>query len=78
MGDSMESLAKVKVDHIHCSPPIYPAGDAIIEGNEVGRARLPLGESVLTTPNNILLFELLGDSIQNKLFQHLSRDWVQA
>lgn len=74
MGDSIESLAKVKVDDIHCSPLIYPAGDAIIEENEVGRARLPLGESMLTTPHNLLLFHLLGDGIQNKLFQHLSRD----
>jgi len=28
----------------------------------------------LTTPDNLLLFQLLGDSIQNKLFHHFSRD----
>lgn len=30
-----------------------------------------LGESLLTTPDN-LLFQLLGDGIQNKLLHHLS------
>ena len=55
MGDSIESLAKVKVDDIHCSTPIYPAGDAITEGKEVGRAQLPLGESMLTTPGDFLI-----------------------
>lgn len=29
---------------------------------------------MLTTPYNVLLFPLLGDGMQNKLFQHLSRD----
>ena len=33
-----------------------------------------VNESLLTTPHNLLLFQLLGDGIQNKLFQHLSRD----
>ena len=55
MGDSIKNLAEVKVDDIHCSPPIYPAGDAIIEGNKVGRAQFPLGESMLTTPHNFLV-----------------------
>ena len=74
MGDSIHSLAEVKVGDIHCSPPIYPAADAIIEGNEDGQAQFPLVESMLTTPHNLLVFRLLGDGIQNKLSQHLSRD----
>jgi len=36
--DSVKSLAEVKVDDIHCSPFIDPAGDAIVEGYGVGRA----------------------------------------
>jgi len=34
MGDGTKSLAEVKVDDIHCSPSIYPAGDGIREGYE--------------------------------------------
>jgi len=37
-GDSIKSLAEVKVDNIHCSPPIFPASDTITEGCEVGQA----------------------------------------
>jgi len=29
---------------------------------------------MLITPDNLLLFHLLGDGTQDKLFQHLSRD----
>jgi len=36
MEDSVESLAEVNADDIHCSPPIYLASDAIVEGYEVG------------------------------------------
>ena len=54
--------------------PIYPAGDAIIEGYEVSQVQFSLGEYMLTIPDDLLLFQLLGDSTQNKLFYHLSRD----
>lgn len=36
IGGSIKNLAEVKVDDIYCSPPINPAGDAFIEGYEVG------------------------------------------
>ena len=58
----------------HCSPPIHPACDSIIEGYQVAQALLPLGEPMLTRPPTLLLFQLLGDGIQNKPFHHLSRD----
>ena len=58
----------------HCSPPIHPACDAIIEGYHVAQALLPLGEPMLTPPNILLLFQLLGDGIHNRLFHHLPRD----
>ena len=32
MGDSVKSLAEVKLDNIHCSPLIYPASHVIIGG----------------------------------------------
>jgi len=37
MGDSVESLAEVKVDSIHCSPLIYPASHAITESYQIGQ-----------------------------------------
>ncbi|XP_048785819.1 uncharacterized protein LOC125686147 isoform X4 [Lagopus muta] len=76
MGDSIKCLAEIKVDYIHCSPPIHPARDNIIEGYQVGQARPPPCEPVLTTPDNLLFFQLSGDDIQYKLFHHLSRDRV--
>ena len=38
MGDSVKSLAEVEVDNIHCSPLIYLASHAIIEGYQIGQA----------------------------------------
>ncbi|XP_048818304.1 protein shisa-9 isoform X3 [Lagopus muta] len=70
MGDSIKCLAEIKVDYIHCSPPIHPARDNIIEGYQVGQARPPPCEPVLTTPDNLLFFQLSGDDIQYKLFHH--------
>ena len=78
MGDSIKSLAEVKVDNIHCSPSIFSASDATIEGREVDQAQFPLGESMLTTPDDPLLFQLLEDGFQNKLFHHLSRNRFEA
>ena len=74
MGDSVKSLAEVEVDNIHCSPLIYSAGHPIIEGHQIGQAWFPLGESMLTTPDNLFFLHLFRDDIQNELFHHLSRD----
>ena len=57
VGDSIKSFAEVKIDDIHCSLPIYPAGDAIIEGYEVGK--FSLGESMLTIPDDIFFSSCL-------------------
>ena len=59
MGDSVESLAEVKVDNIHGSPLIYPAGHAIAESYQIGQAWFPLGESMLTTPDNLLFLHYI-------------------
>ncbi|XP_052520385.1 uncharacterized protein LOC128071565 isoform X3 [Tympanuchus pallidicinctus] len=74
VGDSIKSLAEIKVDYTHCSSHIHPARDNIIEGYQIGQARPPPCEPVLTTPDNLLFFQLSGDDIQYKLFHHLSRD----
>ena len=74
MGDCVESLAEVKVDNIHSSPFVYPASHVIVESYQIGQAWFPLGESMLTTPDNLLFFNLLHDGLQDKLLHHLSRD----
>ena len=56
MGDCVESLAEVKVDNIHSSPFVYPASHVIVESYQIGQASFPLGESMLTTPDNLLFF----------------------
>jgi len=66
MGDSVESLAATEVDNIHCPPLIYPAIHEIIESHQIGQAFL-LGESRLTSPDNLLFLHLLNDDIQNEL-----------
>ena len=74
MGDSLKSLAAVKVDNIHCSPLIYPAIYAIVESYQIGQAQFPLGGSMLTTPDNLLFLHLLNEDLQNELLHHLSQD----
>jgi len=74
VGDSVKSLAEVKVENIHCSPLIYPASHATIEGYQMAQASFPLGEFMLTTPHNLFFLHLLREDIQSELFHHLSRD----
>jgi len=45
---------------------------------KIGQAFFPLGESMLTTPDNLLVLHLLRDDICNELFHHLSRDGGEA
>ena len=59
MGDSVKNLAEFEVDDIHSFPFIYPASHALIESYHFGQAGFPLGESMLTTPDNLLLLHLL-------------------
>jgi len=37
MGDSVKRLSEVEVGNIHCSPLMYPASHAIIEGCQIGQ-----------------------------------------
>jgi len=74
VGDSVNALLK-HFYNIHYSTRIYPASSDIIEGYQVGQAQFPLGESMLMTPDNLFLFQLLGDGIQNKLI-HQTFEWL--
>ena len=86
MEDSVKCLAEIKADYVHCSLNIHSASDDIIDViyvievtlGSIGQVQLPPGEPMLTTPDNLLLFQLPGDGIQNKLFHHLSRDRGEA
>ena len=62
MGDRVESLAEVEVENIPGSPFVYPASHVIVESYQIGQAWFPLGESMLTTPDNLLFFHLLQQS----------------
>ncbi|PKU37366.1 zinc finger rna-binding hypothetical protein [Limosa lapponica baueri] len=78
MGDSVKSLAEVKVDDICCSPLIQPSSYNITEGYQIGQARFTLGKSMLTTSNNFLFFNMFGDDFQNKSLHYLPKDRGEA
>lgn len=83
MGDSVKSIAEVKIAKIHCCPLMYPASCDIMEGYQTGKAQFFLGETLFPIPDKLLFFDLLEDYIQNKLLHCLPRDrgeadWVVA
>ena len=71
LGDSIKALLKSR----YTTPTALPftSSHGITEGYQIGQTLFSLGESVLTTPDILLLFHLLGDDIQSKLLHHLSR-----
>ena len=74
MGDCVKSLAEVKADNTHCDPLSFLQWHDWLGRDQIGQAWFPLGESMLTTPNNLLFLHLLNDDLQNELLHHLSRD----
>lgn len=78
MGDTVKSLAKIKVGNIHCFPLVDPPCHVIIGGYQIGQTWFTVGESMLTTFDDHLLFYMLGEDLQNDLFNHLSRDGGEA
>jgi len=83
MGDSVKSLAKVKVRYIHCSPLTYPAchvpGTMYPVMTSQRATRLVKHDFPLVNPCWLLLtIFLLGDDIQNKLFYQLPRHGCEA
>lgn len=69
MGDSIESLAKVKVNYSHFSSLVHKLSHFIIEGNQIGQARLTFGKSMLTAPNQLLLLHVLRNALLRGLTQ---------
>lgn len=69
MGDSINSHWS---EETTCTT-LSSSDHDITEGHQTGQAWFPLGEFVLTIPDN-LLFHLLGNDIQNKLFHQLPMD----
>ena len=65
MGDSVKSLTEVKADNIHYSALIYQAYNFIVEGYQAGQAWLPLGEAMMTPPNNLLVLYMPGNDSQD-------------
>lgn len=56
MEDSVQNLAEVKVDNVHCSPFIDPSSHAVVEDCQTGQAWFTLGKSMLTIPDYLLFF----------------------
>ena len=65
LGDSVKGPAEVQVDNIHCSPLVYQASHFIVEVYQVGQARIPFGEAMLTTPDKFLLLNAPGYGFQD-------------
>ena len=63
MVDGVKSLAKDKVNDMHCSSFIYRSSYCITEGNQVGEARFTLGKCMLAVPSHLLL------PVPRKVFQ---------
>ena len=57
MGDHTKGLTELQVDAIHCSSLIHWASHFIVEV-QVGQAWLPLGEAMLTTPDDFLVLHV--------------------
>jgi len=58
MGDSIKGLPEVKAHNIHWLGRCGNSSDDIIEGYLIGQASFPLGEPMLTIPNNLHLLEM--------------------
>jgi len=67
MGDSVKGPTVVQVDNSHCSPLICQASHFIIEIYQVGQARLPIGEAMLTTstPDDLLVLNAPENGFQD-------------
>lgn len=63
MGDSDQSLAKIKIN-ILCSPLVHQAGHFVIDSYQVGQAIISFCKSRLTTPNHCLVLSVLGIGFQ--------------
>lgn len=63
MGDSDQSLAKIKIN-ILCSPLVHQPGHFVIDSYQVGQAIISFCKSRLTTPNHCLVLGVFGIGFQ--------------
>lgn len=74
---------EVKLDNMHRSPLANPSCHVIVKGSHFVQATSALGQAMLTTPQELLFFNILASHHQNDLLHHLSRDaddkdWLMA
>ena len=74
MGEGVKGFMEIKIHHLHCLSIIYSHGNILIKGYQLGQARLPLGEAMLTAPSDPLVLDRTRDNAKDKLFHHLTRD----
>lgn len=73
MGDTIKSIAEVNVVNTTAPTLIYEPSELNIEVYQAGQAELPLAESMLTTPDDLLALHVPGKAFQYYLFFHFSR-----
>ena len=74
VGDTVESLAKVKVNDIHCSPLVHKTSHLNTEASQVGQAWVFPGNSMLAVTNHFLLFYVSRNIFQEELLYDFPRD----
>ena len=76
LGDSIKALLKSR----YTTPTALPftSSHGITEGYQIDQAWFSLGESMLTSPDYLFLFQSLGDDIQNEQLHHSPRNGGEA
>ena len=69
MEDSVKGLTEEQVDNIH-SPLVYQASHFIVEVYQVGQARIPFGEAMLTTPDDFLVLMISENCLRSGTFKY--------
>lgn len=65
MGDIIKGLTEVQADKTLCPPLIQELSQFTPDFYQVGQAWLPLGDAVLTTPNDFVTLTVPGDGFQD-------------
>lgn len=74
MEDSVKGLLQAQVDNVHFSL-ICQVSLFITKGGQVGQGEFPLGEAMLTPPNDFLV---PGNGSEEQLLYHLPKDGEEA
>lgn len=78
VSEMSEILNEVQVGNTHCSSLIHQVGHFIREAHHIVWAWLPHGESILTTPDDLLALRVPGNGFQDLLLHHLPKDQGKA